>query len=67
MYRNNRKTGTQPSGLLRTTVLLDRYVPGSNVDELLWGNGPFYLHQEQERENTPEDKALLEVALSRII
>jgi hypothetical protein len=38
-------------------------VPGSDVDELLWGNGPAVRN---ERENTPDDKALFEAA-SRIV
>ena len=40
-------------------------MPGSDVDEILWGNVPFTAIR-NERENTPEDKALFEAA-SRII
>ncbi len=40
-------------------------MPGSDVDELLWGNGPF-LALRNETENTPDDKTLFEAA-SRII
>ena len=40
-------------------------MPGSDVDELLWGNGPFIAIR-NERENTPDDKTLFEAA-SRII
>jgi hypothetical protein len=40
-------------------------VPGSDVDEFLWGNGPFIAIR-NEREDTPDDKTLFEAA-SRII
>jgi hypothetical protein len=40
-------------------------VPGSDVDELLWGNGPF-IAITNEREKSPDDKTVFEAA-SRII
>ena len=40
-------------------------MPGSDVDELLWGNGPLVAIR-NERENSPDDKTLFEAA-SRII
>jgi hypothetical protein len=44
LYRNNKKEKK------RQVYYYDLTVPGSSVDELLWRNGPFYCHQERERE-----------------
>jgi hypothetical protein len=46
MYRNNKNRNTTVGSVTNTHST----VPGTDVDECLWGNGPFIAIQERERE-----------------